>query len=275
MSVKAVETSIGMVEQSNGSIEGLNATRNSEERVVTLTDIERSIECQIQNNESIDADNFIEFIANQKHLYIKSKTFSKMEGSELFFDGATHMIMAPSKEGKTTFVINEIANITSKKVIVLDGDGNGQDAVSKAGNNTQWFQPVSSDIFLDTILYSIRIGKVDYSDYIFIIDSFKNFRNGISVDGNDASDIVDRLKQLTSTGGSVIILHHITDNQHTGIKMKGNEEAILSSCDITYTYSRADGIACHKSRITGIVNGQDMSNNETGFGSLAELMDGN
>ncbi len=228
------------------------------EKALTLPEVNIKIDEMFEKNGKVEADDFMSFISGQKQFYITPKTFIPIEGTDLFFNGATHMIIAPSKEGKTTLIIDEVAK-TKKRVIMLDGDGNGADAVDEAGKNTIWLQPISPDNFLDTILYSIDSASIDYSDYIFIIDSLKNFRDKISIDGNDASDIVDRIKKLTSTGGAVIILHHVTGTADGKVKMKGNEEAILSSCDITYTYNRERGLYCYKSRIKGVVNGQSMS----------------
>lgn len=243
---------------SNNLEEQSTSGDDEKEKVLTLSGINIKIDEMFAKDGKVNADDFMTFISKQKQLYITPKTFTPVEGTDLFFNGATHMIIAPSKEGKTTLVIDEAAK-TDKRIIMLDGDGNGSDAIAQAGENTKWLQPISPDSFLDTILHSIDKANTDYSGYIFIIDSLKNFRNKISVDGNDASDIVDRIKKLTATGGTVVILHHITGTTDGKVKMKGNEEAILSSCDITYTYDRKNGLSCYKSRIKGVLNGQSMT----------------
>ena len=209
----------------------------------------------IENSPHTDADRFMNFLFAQKHLLNTPKSFNPIEGSSVLFEGATHIIMAPSKEGKTELITNELSKLTGYNAVILDGDMNGADAVARKGENTQWLQPLQPDEYLDMILLYMEKNEADFSRYIFVVDSLKNFRNGVSIDGNDASDIIDRLKRLTQRGATLVILHHVTATD-TGVKMKGNAEAIMSSCDVIYSYSRKNGLICERSRISSLTNGQ-------------------
>ena len=211
-----------------------------------------------ENGKKFSNKDIAELLMAQEHLFIKPKTFNPIEGSDLFFEGATHIFAAEAKEGKTTETIEEVSKLKNKHIVMMDGDGNGIDAIDKKGDNTIWFQPVSPDAFLDAYITLIDSGR-DFSNTVFIIDAMKNFVNGADIDSNRGSDkIMLRLKKLTNTGASLIILHHITKQENGINKLKGNSEGLYSSADITYVYKRNDAIVALKSRIAGIENGKVM-----------------
>lgn len=208
---------------------------------------------------SFSVDEFIKKLLEEEHLFVKPKSFTPIEGSFCFFDSAMHTIIAESKEGKTTFTVKELSN-TQKKVIFLDGDSNSTSMIEQAGDNIQWLQPTEPDGLLN--LFNILIEKnVDFSEYVFVIDSLQNFTCGKDLDSNNGmKEIILRLKKLTNTGGTLVILHHVTatSDSKKPFKPKGNSEVLFSSSDVTYGFTRKDGLTAIKSRIDGIENGQQL-----------------
>ena len=204
-------------------------------------------------------EDFLDSLLKEKHLFVKPKTFTPIEGSFCFFTGAMHTIIAEAKEGKTTFVTNELSKI-NQKVIFLDGDSNSTNMIEQAGDNIQWLQPTEPDKLLD--IFNILVDKsVDFSEYVFVIDSLQNFTGGKDLDSNNGmKDIVLRLKKLTHTGGTLVVLHHVTATSDSKIpfKPKGNSEVLFSSSDVTYGFTRDNGLTAIKSRIDGIENGQQL-----------------
>lgn len=202
-----------------------------------------------------DATTMFDMLSKVHGLYIKPKTFKKIEGSDLFYENATHMVVAPAKEGKTHFIIEELSKITEKTVIILDGDGNGADMLDRKGKNTIWLQPINSDEYLNMVLSLIENG-LNCSDVVFLVDALQNFTEGKSIDNNkDAPEIITRIKKLTSSGGTVVILHHVTPNADGSVKVKGNQEGLFGSVDISYLFSRGPLVTALRSRISGINNG--------------------
>ncbi len=205
---------------------------------------------------TLSAEDFISGLTNTKCLFITPKTFAPVGGSYWLFDGATHFILSEAKEGKSTFVRNSLANV-DKKVIVFDGDNNGQEMVDEAGDNTTWLQPTNADAMVDLFLIQAAAG-VDFSNYIFVIDAMQNFTDSSDMDTNKGIlRIITRLKKLTITGATLVVLHHVTatGNPDKPFKAKGNEQGIYSNADIVYGFRREDGLTAIKSRINSISNG--------------------
>ena len=215
----------------------------------------------------IGADQFVEDLSKNKSLFIKPKTFSPIKGSFWLFDGATHFILSEAKEGKTTFVKDELAK-TDKKVVVFDGDSNGQEMLEDLEDNIQWLQPTEPDEMLDLFLIQISAG-VDFSDYIFVIDAMQNFTNERDMDSNKGIlEILMRLKKLTATGATLVVLHHVTVTTDGSFKAKGNQQGIYSSADIIYGFVRDDGLTAIRSRINSIPN-----DTKLGYGKTKPLKD--
>ena len=205
------------------------------------------------------ADEYTDLIMEQLHLFVKPKTFSLIDGTFCFYRGGTHMIIAESKEGKTTFVVAELLK-SKMNVIILDGDGNSTTATEKAGKNTKWLQPTDPDGLVDYYIAVIEKG-IDFSNHVFVIDSLQNFTDGRDLDSNNGmKGIILRLKKLTHTGATLVILHHVTatGDKNKPLKPKGNAEVLYSSCDVTYGFYRHNGLTAIKSRIEGIENGQQL-----------------
>ncbi len=230
-----------------------------------------------QDNYSVD--DFIEQLLKEEHLFVKPKTFTPIEGSFWLFEGAMHNIIGEAKEGKSTFLTNELSKI-NKKVIVLDGDGNSTSMIEKAGENILWLQPTEPDGLLD--LFNILVDKgVDFSEYLLVVDSLQNFTDGKDLDSNNGmKSIILRLKKLTNTGGTLVVLHHVTatSDSKKPFKPKGNSEVLYSSCDITYVFKREEGLTAIKSRIDGIENGQKLGYgqnppNDKAVRSLQKMME--
>ena len=208
--------------------------------------------------EELSTEKMLELIEEQEHLFIKPKSFKPILGSDILFEGAIHLIAGASKEGKTTFAIDELGKATGKTVIVLDGDGNGIDAVSKAGANIHWQQPKDPYALLELYLSLIEEGK-PFGDVIFLIDSLQNFTGKYEIDSNDGmKHVITTLKKLTNTGAALVLIHHITETSKDGFKLKGNSEVLYSQCDISYGYIRDEPLQILKSRITGMENGKTL-----------------
>ncbi len=204
-------------------------------------------------------ESLIDSLLKEEHLFVKPKTFTPIEGSSCFYSGVMHTIIAEAKEGKTTFVTSELSKI-EKKVVLLDGDSNSTSMIEQADDNIRWLQPTEPDKLLD--LFNILVDKsVDFSEYVFVIDSLQNFTGGKDLDSNNGmKEIVLRLKKITNTGGTLVVLHHVTatSDSKKPFKPKGNSEVLFSSSDVTYGFTRNDGLTAIKSRIEGIENGQQL-----------------
>ncbi len=225
------------------------------QKELTAKQLAQIIVKEKEKGKNFSGKDIADLFEEQAHLYSKPKTFEPIVGSTIFFEGATHLIAAVSKEGKTTKIIDEVSKLTNKTIIVLDGDGNGVDTIVKKGDNTTWFQPINADDFFSGFL-DLVYGGIDFSGTVFFVDSLKNFTAGHDIDSNTGSGkIITRIKKLTATGASLIIAHHITLKDGEP-KLKGNSESIYSSCDITYSYSRDNGLNVLKSRIAGMENGK-------------------
>lgn len=190
---------------------------------------------------------FFMTLASKSSLFIEPKDFTPINGSEYLFHQATHMIYAAAKEGKTTFIVDEVAK-TDMYAVILDGDGNSIDAMEKAGGNTMWLQPKDPDLVFNIIKKAVEDG-LDCSNIIFVIDSLYNFANGLDIDSNRGmSEILQRLKVLTATGGTLVILHHVTEVGGK-LKAKGNSGVMEGKCDAVFHYTRNIGLEHVKSRI--------------------------
>ena len=209
------------------------------------------------SEKKLSMSEYTNLICAENHLMVEPKTFKLIEGTFCFFKGATHTIVAEGKEGKTTFTIDELGK-TSMSIVVLDGDSNSTSAIARAGENTKWIQPTDPDGLVDFYLSVVEKG-IDASDHIFVIDSLQNFTDGRDLDSNNGmKEIILRLKKLTHTGATLVILHHVTatDDPKKPFKAKGNSGVLYSSSDVVYGFNRKTGLTAIKSRIDGINNGQ-------------------
>lgn len=215
----------------------------------------------------IGADQFVTDLSKNKSLFIKPKTFSPIDGSFWLFEGATHFILSEAKEGKTTFIKNELEKV-KKKIVIFDGDSNGQEMIEDLGKNIQWFQPTDADAMVDLFLIHVDAG-VDFSDYVFVIDAMQNFTNERDMDSNKGiTEIMMRLKKLTTTGATLVVLHHVTVTGEGIFKAKGNQQGIYSSADIIYGFVREEGLTAIRSRINSIPN-----DTELGYGKVSSRED--
>jgi len=253
---------------SSSGAEETEKGRNSEvEHKVTYSEIAKHLQT---SEEPYSVEKLVASLLKEEHLFVKPKTFTQIEGSSCFFSGAMHTIIAEAKEGKTTFVTNELSQI-NKKVVFLDGDSNSTSMLEQAGDNVQWLQPTEPDKLLD--LFNILVDKsVDFSEYVFVIDSLQNFTGGKDLDSNNGmKEIILRLKKLTNTGGTLVVLHHVTatSDSKKPFKPKGNSEVLYSSSDVTYGFTRNDGLTAIKSRIEGIENGQQLGYGQNQYTSTS------
>lgn len=196
------------------------------------------------------AMDFFKDLHSERDLFIEPKDFKPINGSNYLFHQATHLIYAPAKQGKTTVIVNEVSK-TDMKAVILDGDGNSIEAVKKRGKNTMWLQPKDPMRVFNRIKKEIE-GGLDCSEIIFVIDSLYNFSNGHDIDSNRGmSEILQELKILTATGGTLVILHHTTGSGSKA-KIKGNEEVAKGKCDAIFAYTRATGLELIDSRIDAL-----------------------
>ena len=211
----------------------------------------------IDPTEIIEADEFITELAKHTSLFIKPKTFAPIDGSFWLFEGATHFILSEAKEGKTTFIKDQLSLI-KKRVVVFDGDSNGADMMKGLSPNIMWFQPTEADSMIDLFLMQVDAG-VDFSNYVFVLDAMQNFTNDRDMDSNKGIlEIMIRLKKLTATGATLVVLHHVTVTSEGAFKAKGNQQGIYSSADIIYGFVREDGLRAIRSRINSIPNDTEL-----------------
>lgn len=181
--------------------------------------------------------------------------------NNFFYFGALHLVHGLAKTGKTHFVLETINYAKNVDVIWIDGDFNDAAMVTKFKNITH-LAPLESDVYLDMWINS----DIDYTGKIFIIDSLKDFKNKQDIDTNNGMDaIIKRFKYLTKKAATVIVIHHSTvrygvSSSSNKIKIKGNEEAIYSNCDITYLFTRdfdsnLSELLCERSRVNHIKSG--------------------
>jgi hypothetical protein len=188
--------------------------------------------------------------------------------NNFFYFGALHLVHGLAKTGKTHFVLETLNYAKNVDVIWIDGDFNDAVMINKFQNITH-LTPLESDSYLDMWINA----DVDYTDKIFIIDSLKDFKNKQDMDTNSGMDaIIKRFKYLTKKAATVIVIHHSTvrygvSSSANKIKIKGNEEAIYSNCDITYLFTRdfnsnLSELLCERSRVNYIKSGATFKKND-------------
>ncbi len=177
-----------------------------------------------------------------------------------FYYGGMHLVHGISKVGKTLFVLDTLNRAKDAKVIWLDGDQNDKRMVDKFKNIVH-LPPLNPDSYLDQWLQC----GVDFKGVVFVIDSLKDFRNSSEMDSNTGMDtIIKRFKHFTKLGATVIVIHHSTplwkENKMSGVKLKGNAEAVYSNTDITYLLERdwdkqESKLTCERSRVEEMPTG--------------------
>jgi len=206
-------------------------------------------------------EEFLTELTKHKALFIKPKSFSPIDGSYWLFEGATHFLISEAKEGKTTFIKKELSKI-KKQVIVFDGDSNGIEMTKGLPKNILWLQPTDADAMVNKFIDQIEAG-IDFSDYVFVLDAMQNFTNEKDMDSNKGiTEIMMRLKKLTATGATLVVLHHITVTSGGTLKAKGNQQGIYSSTDIIYAFFRENGLTALRSRINSIPNDTELGYGE-------------
>ena len=212
---------------------------------------------------------FLKHMSNPELLAVP-KDLQPIPGTNNFFYfGALHLVHGLAKTGKTHFVLETLNYARNIDVIWLDGDFNDAAMVKKFQNITH-LAPLESDAYLDMWINA----NIDYAGKIFIIDSLKDFKNKQDMDTNSGMDaIIKRFKYLTKKAATVIVIHHSTviygvSSSANKIKIKGNEEAIYSNCDITYLFTRdfnsnCSELLCERSRINHIRSGAIFKKNGT------------
>jgi hypothetical protein len=180
-----------------------------------------------------------DFLVFTEPLRLELKDFEQI-GKTPFRLNALNGIYAPSKTGKTYFALEQLEPIAKEgqyNVIWLDGDRN-----MELKNKIQYIQhlPVKSPRHA---LEKIINQKGCFDNYIFIIDSFKNFTFGYDVDNNGSCQLIfDKYQELLNLGATLIVIFHATKIRSDGyshdFKTKGNEDTIESNMDFYYKFER-------------------------------------
>ena len=159
-------------------------------------------------------------------------------GNTPFRLNAFNGVYAPAKTGKTYFVLEQLNTLDRDKytVVWLDGDRNTE--LQNRFSNI-YHKPLSNTAEgFGALVNSER----RYDDFIFIIDSYKDFSFGYDTDSNQGSQSVFTAYQmLLDKGATIVIVFHTTEMHYKGqstIKIKGNADTIKSKMDFLYELHR-------------------------------------
>lgn len=173
----------------------------------------------------------------EPHLVVL-KDFEKL-GNTPFRLNAFNGVYAPAKTGKTFFSLEQLDSLDPLlyKVIWLDGDRNSE--LKGKFPNIHHFPLSNTKAAFDALLEE----KERYDNYIFIIDSFKDFSFGLETDSNKGSqEVFERYQQLLNKGATLVIIFHATkqyiDGKSGNFKLKGNADTIESKMDFLYKLER-------------------------------------
>jgi hypothetical protein len=152
-------------------------------------------------------------------------------------------VYAPAKAGKTYFVLEQLNTLDTQlyHIVWLDGDRNSE--LKDKFENIHHFPLGNPSEALKMLIGS----EYNYDDYIFVIDSFKDFTLGQDTDTNKGSQrVLEVYQQLLNKGATLVIIFHATkttDNYHQDFKLKGNADTIESKMDFLYKLERTDEYA--------------------------------
>lgn len=173
----------------------------------------------------------------QPHMVIL-KDFERL-GNTPFRVNAFNGVYAPAKTGKTYFILEQLDSLDPLlyKVAWLDGDRNSE--LKDKFPNILHFPLLNTALAFDALLENAE----RYDNYIFIIDSFKDFTFGSDTDSNKGSqEVFERYQQLLNKGATLVIIFHATkqyiDGKSSNFKLKGNADTIESKMDFLYKLER-------------------------------------
>lgn len=165
--------------------------------------------------------------------YITTLKDFKAIGNTPFRLNALNGVYAPAKAGKTYFVLEQLNTIGSKYTVVwLDGDRNSE--LKDKFNSINHYPLDNTTEAFNALIES----KKDFSDTIFVVDSFKDFTFGFDTDSNQGSQsVMNMYQKLLDLDATVVIIYHATKTDF-GFKIKGNADTILSKTDFMYKLVR-------------------------------------
>lgn len=165
--------------------------------------------------------------------YITTLKDFKAIGNTPFRLNALNGVYAPAKEGKTYFVLEQLNTVGSMYTVVwLDGDRNSE--LKDKFNNINHYPLENTTEAFNALIKS----KKDFSNTIFVIDSFKDFTFGFDTDSNQGSQsVMNMYQKLLDLGATVIVIYHATKTD-VGFKIKGNADTIMSKVDFMYKLQR-------------------------------------
>jgi len=167
---------------------------------------------------------------------VELKDFKQIESTP-FRLNAINGVYAPAKAGKTYFVLEQLNSISSNyDVIWLDGDRNSE-LKDKFSNITH----IALDNTTEAFNCLVDSSK-DFSETIFIIDSFKDFSFGYDTDTNlGCQTVMNIYQKLLDLGATIVIIFHSTktyNDKSSDFKIKGNADTIKSKLDFLYKLHR-------------------------------------
>lgn len=136
----------------------------------------------------------------EPHLVVL-KDFDRLRNTP-FRLNAFNGVYAPAKTGKTYFTLEQLDSLDPLryKIAWLDGDRNSE--LKGKFPNILHFPLLNTASAFDTLLEQ----KERYDNYIFVIDSFKDFTFGHDTDGNKGSqEVFERYQQLLNNGMTPVL----------------------------------------------------------------------
>lgn len=169
---------------------------------------------------------------------VELKDFEQLDGTP-FRLNAFNGVYAPAKAGKTYFVLDQLNKIDTSKytTIWLDADRNAE--LKDKFTNIQHIALADA-----TSAFKALIGsKRTYDNWIFVLDSYKDFSFGLDTDTNKGSQqVFETYQLLLNLGATVVIIFHSTKSFSKDgkphIKLKGNADTIESKMDFLYKLER-------------------------------------
>ena len=155
------------------------------------------------NNERIDLNGLNALL---KPYLLELKDFQKL-GNTPFRLNAFNGVYAPAKTGKTYFVLEQLNSLDTAvyKLIWLDGDRNSE--LKDKFSNIQHMALSDPANAFKVLIAS----NTDFSNFIFVIDSFKDFSFGLDTDTNKGcQNVFEIYQQLLNLGATLVIVFHST-----------------------------------------------------------------
>lgn len=184
--------------------------------------------------------NLIDLLKESSAEYIQS--LESMSSQLLFLKFGTNLVFGETKSGKTYTVIKSLIDAGFKDQIVhVDFDNNRDKTLRNLGIETYHIRDKIT--LFNNFITANNENSFDHSnslkEKILVIDSLQDLstKNGIDTNAG-ALEAFQLIDIFSSTGATIILIHHATADMNGKLKVKGNSSVIMSKCDTTILFQK-------------------------------------